>query len=177
MTLTTAILADQLANSRPLLLNTRGLTLIEMMMSLLLLLLMAGIVYPLLKTSMGLLDGHRLREELLENNRFALRQLVRESRYLQTVYQSGSGLYEVSSLYLLDSDPDEDRVKYRLDSGSLLKSIDTGLGYGSEFAIADHVQAFSATYDSATKTVSFSLTTQWNGQNFVGSGLATIRGP
>lgn len=155
----------------------KGMTLLEATFSLGLMLLMVGVIYPLLKTSISLLDRHRDREEIVQNNRVALRQLSREARYTKTIYQTGTSIFEMGSLYLLDTNSDEDKVKYRFSNGTLFKSTDTGSGYGSEYAIAEYVQSFSSAYDSTTKVMSFSLTTTKNGKSYTGETSITMRGP
>lgn len=157
--------------------SSSGFTLLEMVMSLLLILLIAGVVYPLLRSSTSLLAQHRTMEEVVQNNRIALRQLVREARYAKTIYQSGANTFEMGSLYFVNADATEEKFKYQLSGGVLTKAVDMGSGYGAAYTVADHVYSFSSTYDASIQTVTFALTTNWNNKSYTGQSLAKLRTP
>lgn len=150
----------------------------ETLVSLAILAMIVGTLSPLYKSSTALLDRHRSLEEVLQNNRIVLRRLVREIRYANTVYTASSNLLEMGTLYLVDTDALEEKVRYRLQNGSLLRSVDlTGLGYGSEVSMAEKVQTFTASYNATQKTVTFQLTTSWNGKSYSSQAVSRLRAP
>lgn len=157
--------------------NQNGFTLVEMIISLAILMAITGTIYPLFSSSRSLLDKHHILEEVLQNNRIVLRRLVREARYGKTVYNAASNLFEVGTLYLVNTDALEEKIRYRLVSGSLLKAVDSGLGYGTEVTMAEKVQSFAATHNATNKTITFQLTTSWNGKSYVSQSVARLRAP
>ncbi len=154
-----------------------GFSLIEMVVSALILSAIITSFFPLFSASTDLLESYHDREEVVENARISIRQLVRETRYATTIYNATTSLFEMGSLYLVDSDSGEEKTRYRLVGSALLKSIDTGGGYGSEFSVAENVSSFVPSYNNTTRIVSFQLSTTKDGKAYTTSSTGRLRTP
>lgn len=146
--------------------RTSGFTLFETLLSLVLLSLLAGVSYPLFSTAKTLLSNHRNREEVVQNGRVVLRRLVKETRYATSIYTASANTLEMGSQYLIDGDSGEERVRYRLQGESLSRAVDTGGGYGTDVVMAEKVSTFNASYDSAAKTVTLTISVSYNGKSY-----------
>ncbi len=113
--------------------GTRGFTLVEMIMSLVIIVILAGLAGPLLAVSVDAMGLHMDRADLDESASLALSRMGREIRRLRNDESVGTASATVFEFV----DNDDVQIRYRLTSTTLMRTQ----GANPESGLADQVQA------------------------------------
>lgn len=118
--------------------DQRGITLVELTMTLVIVAIIVGIIGPIFAVTIDAYDLKLKRENLREQSNYVMTRLPREIRRVRSmkdVLTATSSTFEFV-------DNDENTIRYRLVGSEIMRQLNGG----AEIVFADHVTLFTFTY-------------------------------
>jgi type II secretory pathway component PulJ len=129
--------------------HTPGVTLVEVVLSLALGALILGSTGLIFKHGLDSWRFYNEHGELIQNSRLAIRRLLEELKYAESIHNSSIDIIEFDTVNLVDSDSEVERIRYNLLSGTLYRSVwqlDTENIYGASYIVAHAVSSFRTSF-------------------------------
>jgi prepilin-type N-terminal cleavage/methylation domain-containing protein len=118
--------------------NQKGVTLIELTMTIVIVAIIAGIVGPIFAVTIDAYDLKVRRENLREQSNYVMTRMPREIRRVRSM----EDVLTANSTTFEFVDTNDDTIRYRLVGNEIMRQLNGG----TEIALADHVTALTFTY-------------------------------